>query len=248
MKFLSAQIVLNVTRVFISLTVVLLSSAQASADDFSEMISGIQNHFTLTDSSPYLLDGINCHGTSFQAAGVLSYPSHIDKDELNYLLDTQCTRVQGPGHAVIAVQGRRSNFSHSYYHRTATSIIEKRSLERRTPVQFLQRGPLRSAEYYSCRRLPTSCSQSVMTDFRRRIQLVGFYLASISQGRSDYRYRDKMIAYLRENITALEQTNVSADCRHLKNLVLNRGRSLSAWGDQITGMRLYINQLPRNKL
>lgn len=204
----------------------------------------VNSRFELREGRSHLIDGVNCHSTSLQAAGLLDYPTHVDADELIFVLRTQCEKISRPEAGVIGFYGGRSMSSHSFFHISSNETFEKKNLKKGTPYRVVRRGFLRGAEYYKCERRQTACNYEKLSSLKRRIRRIGLYYANLAVVYDNHRATNSYFDLLKRTETQLKSLAVPQNCAWDKQRLLYRASSLMLFANSSRTVNLILQRMP----
>lgn len=221
----------------------LFDQTLAGSGSLREHIASFETRFPLTNGKVFLVNGVNCHSTSFNSAGLLNYPTYVNGDEFNYVMDNYCEKQSAPSAGAIAAVDRTSPFSHSYFHIDQNTVFEKKGMLTTEPYLRLKRGAFKNVEYFKCQRPQFDCP--ALNSIKNRIRLVGLYYANIAIGKGESKYLGTFFDYAKMQNDALDSLNVSsASCRNMKQILKARIMSLLDWGYNLNST-YYLQRIPR---
>ncbi|RYZ75131.1 MAG: hypothetical protein EOP05_08630 [Proteobacteria bacterium] len=216
------------------IVILLMTSSFAQAQMDSQ-------RYPLKPGIKYITDSVNCHSTSLNVLGLLSYPSYVNEEEMAFVLEQNCSRTALPKRGVLAISGLGTGYSHSYVHVSEAKVFEKRSVSKRDGYTIAARGTVDGMSYYRCERKTSPCEDAALQKLAARLTFAGRYYADLAKGLSDFREREKYQAFNKRILGNLENHRAaSGSCANLKQSLILRSKSLSESASHLSGLGLFI--------
>jgi hypothetical protein len=212
-----------------------------------ETLRDMQKVFSFEPGQTFIMDGVNCHSTSLNKAGFLTYPTFVDLAEFNYIIDNFCEKIPSPVPGALAAFDRHHRMNnHSYFHINKNQIFEKKGIRGSEAYLIRNAGYYKNVEYFKCQPPQSTCDDKRVHQIEKRIRLVGIYYANFVSGRVATKTRDTFQAFLEQNLYALKELSVTPRCAVLKETLMQRASSLSIFAAEMDAT--FLTQfLPRGQ-
>lgn len=193
----------------------------------------------------FAVNGVNCHGTSLLAAGILDQVSYVSNDELEHTLHSKCVSVEGATPGSIGIIGRNTMLSHSFYVLSRNLILEKRSLSAKSNFKIHYVSNMPRAEYFYCEKANVVCSTSAVLVLQTRVsreeQFYAEFLSTYA-GLPERRAHEDNLRDLLQIATRLHTQALGSTCNQLVADLKYRLISLNDLMEQLSGAGLFYNQ------
>jgi len=187
----------------------------------------------------FMVDGVNCHGASLVAAGVLKNLSYVGRKEIEGVLYQFCRPLDEPQAGAIGYVGGDPMVNHSFYVLAQNKRLQKRSAETTSLFRVVEGAFPNYAKYYFCPvpTLESQCGNEIDSYILKVAQFTSYYEGLLTELR-EFQNRENVYA---EMMSLREPTPTSVCHESLMRAKL-RLISLMDLGNILNGQGLIMYQ------
>lgn len=212
--------------------------------------------YSIVPGKRFYMDGINCHSTSLQSAGLLSYPTYVDAEEFEFVIRSQCEPVQNPEAGVVGWIGGKGLGSHSFYFLNPSTIIQKPGLkggivsQSRDATYEIRRTKVHpSVPLFRCSLRSSKCQDARLQHLNQEVRTIGIYFAELALNYQNPRALPAVQQRLNktyQDIRKLYERNakIAESCIWDRSRIFHRARSLKILSKNTSSLSITLQQIP----